>query len=165
MSSLAEAAAAVGQALVERQLQLVLAESCTGGWLSKVCTDVPGSSAWLDFAIVSYSNTAKQRLLNVPAEVLAVNGAVSRQTAIAMAEGAINGKTNRVGIAVTGVAGPSGGTVEKPVGLVWFAWLIGHSAAEAESVIFTGGREAVRRQSVEFALVRALTHINRITIG
>lgn len=164
MQSVLALASQLGQALVGYRLQLVLAESCTGGWVSKACTDVPGSSAWLDSAIVSYSNAAKQRLLNVPAQVLETHGAVSETTALAMVRGAVNKDPARLGIAITGVAGPSGGSVAKPVGLVWFAWALGEVWIDAESARFSGGRDAVRCQSVEFALHGALSRLQSMTI-
>lgn len=164
MQSVLALASHLGQALVGNRLQLVLAESCTGGWVSKACTDVPGSSAWLDSAIVSYSNAAKQRLLNVPARLLETHGAVSKETALAMVKGAVHKDPARLGIAITGVAGPSGGSADKPVGLVWFAWALGEEWIDAESARFSGGRDAVRSQSVEFALHGALTRLRSMTI-
>ena len=164
MQPLQALASELGQALIKHRRQLVLAESCTGGWVSKACTDVPGSSVWLDSAIVSYSNSAKQRLLNVPAQVLETNGAVSEATALAMVKGAVRQEPARVGIAITGVAGPSGGTVENPIGLVWFAWALGEDWIDAESMRFSGGRDEVRYQSVEFALQGALSRLLNTTI-
>lgn len=161
---LAEQAKVLGQILVDRNLQLVLAESCTGGWLAKVCTDVPGSSQWLDYGIVSYSNSAKERLLGVSRNTLASKGAVSKETALEMAHGAIAGQPDRLAIAITGIAGPGGGSAEKPVGLVWFAWVLDGHWADAESVIFKGNRENIRQSSVEFALKGALDRVMNLKI-
>ncbi|MEX0430653.1 CinA family protein [Spiribacter insolitus] len=150
--ALHQLASRVGEVLLARELLLVTAESCTGGWLAKTCTDLAGSSRWFDCGLVTYSNSAKQRLLGVPDQALATAGAVSQVTAEAMAEGARGGDGRRVSVAITGVAGPGGGSAEKPVGLVWFAWAAPGRAVAAESVVFAGDREAVRRQSVAFAL-------------
>lgn len=164
MHQLAEQAKGLGQVLIERNLQLALAESCTGGWLAKVCTDVPGSSQWLDYGIVAYSNSAKERLLGVSHKTLASKGAVSKETALEMAHGVIAGQPNRVAIAITGIAGPGGGSAEKPVGLVWFAWALGGHWAEAESVILEGNRELIRQSSVEIAIKGALDRVLNLKI-
>ncbi|MBS3786308.1 MAG: CinA family protein [Gammaproteobacteria bacterium] len=164
MRRLALRAKLLGQQLVEQQLKLVLAESCTGGWVAKVCTDVPGSSRWLEYGIVSYSNSAKRQLLGVSADTLRKNGAVSQEVAFEMAQGVVAGDPGRLAIAVTGIAGPDGGSDEKPVGLVWFAWLLGNRWSESESAIFEGSREAVREQSVEFAIEGALTRLSASAI-
>ncbi|MEX0386315.1 CinA family protein [Spiribacter onubensis] len=145
-------ASRVGEALLEKACVLVTAESCTGGWVAKTCTDLAGSSRWFDFGLVTYSNSAKQRLLGVPQATLAAAGAVSRETAVAMADGARDGVANRASVAITGVAGPGGGSTDKPVGLVWFAWGIPAREVSTECVVFEGDREAVRRHSVAHAL-------------
>ena len=132
--------------------RLVTAESYTGGWITKVCTDRAGSSAWFEEGLVTYSNAAKARRLGVAAATLECFGAVSRETAIAMADGALGGEAGRVAVAVTGIAGPRGGSADKPVGLVWFAWAWPGEAVMADSVRFSGDREAVRRQTVAHAL-------------
>ena len=132
---------------------LATAESCTGGWLGKVLTDVAGSSAWYDRGFITYTNQAKHDLLDVGSELLAEFGAVSEETAMAMAQGALENSLADHAIAITGIAGPAGGTEEKPVGLVWFAWAERkNSSIRAESVTFEGDREAIRRQAVRFAL-------------
>lgn len=130
---------------------LVTAESCTGGWVAKVLTDIAGSSAWFDCGVVAYSNPAKVDLLGVPEALLAEHGAVSGAVAAAMAEGARARYRCDLAVAVTGVAGPSGGTVEKPVGTVWLAWA-GSGAAVTAHHRFDGDREAVRAQAVRAAL-------------
>lgn len=145
----------VGAWLVQRKLQLVTAESCTGGWIGKVLTDVCGSSAWYRGGVVSYSNALKESLLGVQAQTLAREGAVSETTAREMALGALHRLGGEVAVAVTGIAGPDGGTPDKPVGTVWFAWSVratrGTETRTAREV-FDGDREAVRRATVERAL-------------
>lgn len=141
----------VGARLHERGLVLACAESCTGGWVAQTVTAVAGSSAWFDRGFVTYSNEAKQDMLGVPADVLAQYGAVSEETARAMAMGALTHSLAQVALSITGIAGPSGGTPEKPVGLVCFGWAKG-AGAHTESVRFDGDREAVRRQAVVHAL-------------
>jgi len=137
---------------------MVSAESCTGGWIAKCCTDLAGSSAWFERGFVTYSNTAKQDSLGVDATTLEQAGAVSREVALQMAEGARSRAGVEASVAVTGVAGPDGGTLQKPVGMVWFSWSIaGH--AEAEVVNFPGDRDAVRRGSVAHALQGLITRL------
>ncbi|MFN2309996.1 MAG: nicotinamide-nucleotide amidohydrolase family protein [Gammaproteobacteria bacterium] len=131
---------------------LTLAESCTGGWVAKVVTDVPGSSDWFDRGFVTYTNAAKQELLGVPAAVLAGEGAVSEATVAAMARGALARSQAQLSCAISGIAGPGGATAAKPVGLVWFAWGTRDGAVRAEQQVFAGDREAVRRQAVARAL-------------
>jgi nicotinamide-nucleotide amidase len=145
----------VGRALLVRSWRAATAESCTGGWIAKALTDVPGSSQWFDGGVVSYSNAAKQRLLGVSSELLAAHGAVSEPVVRAMAEGARTRSGVEVAVAVSGVAGPDGGTPEKPVGTVWLAWAL-PSGTIAERQEIGGGREAVRRASVAYALERLL---------
>jgi nicotinamide-nucleotide amidase len=146
-------AAKLGRALQARGWRLAAAESCTGGWIAKALTDVPGSSAWFDGAVVSYSNAAKTDLLGVPADVLAAHGAVSEDTVRAMADGARRRFGTELAVAVSGIAGPDGGTRDKPVGTVHFAWAAPGGVTAARR-IFAGNRELVRRQSVVFALER-----------
>ena len=135
---------------------LATAESCTGGWVAQALTAVAGSSAWFERGFVTYSNAAKEELLGVRAETLARHGAVSEETAREMALGALQRSHASVALAITGVAGPSGGTPDKPVGTVCFAWSGAGLAARAETRHFAGDREAVRRQSVEHSLERLL---------
>ena len=151
----AELAARVAQlaaALLERGWVMTTAESCTGGWIAKVCTDRAGSSAWFESGVVSYSNRAKSAMLGVAESVLARAGAVSEAVALAMADGARRATGAEAAVAVTGIAGPEGGSAVKPVGTVWFGWCVGQRPAEAECVVFAGDREAVRRQTVAHAL-------------
>jgi nicotinamide-nucleotide amidase len=131
------------------------AESCTGGWIAKVLTDIPGSSEWFGYGIVSYSNQAKQELLGVPISMLVDQGAVSEAVVRAMAEGVIHHGDANVAVSVSGIAGPDGGTAGKPVGTVWFAWaLLDDNGLRSRSSQhrFSGDREAIRRQSVVVAL-------------
>jgi nicotinamide-nucleotide amidase len=142
----------IGARLKARRLKLATAESCTGGWIAQAVTSVPGSSEWFDRGFVTYSNEAKKELLGVRAGTLSRHGAVSRETAREMAAGALARSRAQVAVAVTGVAGPSGGTKEKPVGMVCFAWSRKGRAPESATRRFSGGRESVRRQSVIAAL-------------
>jgi nicotinamide-nucleotide amidase len=144
----------VGRALVGRNWRVATAESCTAGWVAKVLTDVPGSSRWVEGGYVVYSNAAKMRDLKVSMATLRRHGAVSEATALAMARGAVRATGAEIAIAITGIAGPDGGTADKPVGTVWFAIAAGHGRVRATATrrLFRGDREAVRRQSVAFAL-------------
>jgi nicotinamide-nucleotide amidase len=133
--------------------RLATAESCTGGWLAKALTDLPGSSRWFECGYVTYSNGAKMRDLGVLAQTLELHGAVSEATALEMATGAVKRTDADVAIAITGVAGPDGGTPEKPVGTVWFA-VATRDAREPEARVqhFQGDRDTIRSQSVKYAL-------------
>ena len=144
----------VGEWLMSRGLTLATAESCTGGWIGKAITDVAGSSAWFLGGIVTYADDAKTALLAVPAALLARDGAVSESVVRAMAEGAITATGAHRAVAVSGVAGPDGGTPDKPVGTVWFAWAAAgpRASTRSEARRFPGDREAVRRLSVRHAL-------------
>jgi len=142
----------IGVRLKKRNLKLATAESCTGGWIAQTVTSVSGSSGWFDRGFVTYSNEAKKELLGVRGRTLSRHGAVSRETAKEMAAGALARSRAQVAIAVTGVAGPGGGTKAKPVGTVCFAWSRKRGAMESLTRRFRGGRERVRRQSVVFAL-------------
>ena len=150
----------VAARLKSRGWKLATAESCTGGWIAKCCTDLAGSSAWFERGFVTYSNPAKIELLGVDPAVLTDKdrGAVSRETALQMARGACHRAAVDVALAVTGVAGPDGGTDDKPVGTVWLAWSLG-SNAQAELKQFSGDRDAVRRQTVTHALQGLLDRI------
>jgi nicotinamide-nucleotide amidase len=130
---------------------LVTAESCTGGWAAQVVTSVGGSSGWFDRGFVTYSNEAKRELLGVRAETLSRHGAVSEETAREMAQGALARSKATVALSITGIAGPGGGTEDKPVGTVCFAWATARGAS-TQTRRFSGDRESVRRQSVVHAL-------------
>ena len=146
-------AARTGERLLARKLLLAAAESCSGGWVSQAVTAVAGSSAWFDCGFVTYSNEAKQQLLNVPASLLDFDGpgAVSEETVLAMTAGAIANSRARVAVAVSGIAGPDGGSADKPVGTVWIAWQW-EQRRLARKFQFSGDRTAVREASVLAAL-------------
>lgn len=146
-----ELARKVGGALKAKGAKLVTAESCTGGWVAMALTAVAGSSDWFERGYVTYSNAAKREDLGVAEATLARHGAVSEQTAREMAAGALKKGGGQVALAITGVAGPTGGTPAKPVGTVCFAWTDG-SKMVSETKRFDGDREHVRRQSVERSL-------------
>jgi len=145
-------AALVGNLLLARGEALATAESCTGGWIAQCATAIPGSSVWFDRGFVTYSNAAKMELLGVPETTLARHGAVSEATARAMAQGAIAHSGADWAVAVTGIAGPTGGTPDKPIGLVCFAWAERDGGCEARSLHFDGDRATVRARSVRHAL-------------
>jgi len=140
----------------QRKAWLVTAESCTGGWVAQVLTSVAGSSQWFERGFVTYSNAAKQELLGVEKATLETHGAVSEETAREMALGALARSRGTLALAITGVAGPGGGTAGKPVGTVCFAWAAKGGSAPVETKHFSGDRDAVRRQSVEHSLARVL---------
>ncbi len=142
----------IAEALRERGQMLVTAESCTGGWIAKVLTDIPGSSAWFDCGVVAYSYEAKEGLLGVAPSTLERHGAVSQETAVEMVSGALARFGATVAVAVTGIAGPTGGTPDKPVGTVWIAWKRRGGYARAGLFHFSGDRDAIRRQTVAHAL-------------
>jgi nicotinamide-nucleotide amidase len=144
----------VGHALAARSWRVVTAESCTAGWVTKVLTDVPGSSRWVEGGYVVYSNAAKTRDLKVSTTLLRRHGAVSAATVLAMARGAVRATGADLAIAISGIAGPDGGSNLKPVGTVWFG-IVGRQRGARPSAtvkLFTGNREAVRRKSVACAL-------------
>ena len=145
----------LGRELEKRRWRLAVAESCTGGWIAKAVTDVAGSSQWFEGGIVAYSNAAKVGLLGVSGDVLAAHGAVSEETVCAMAEGARSRFAADIAVAVSGVAGPGGGTADKPVGMVHFAWAEPGGVTAARR-IFAGSRESVRRLTVALALERLI---------
>ena len=155
--------AALADSLTSRGWDLATAESCTGGWIAKCCTDMSGSSAWFERGFVTYSNDAKIEMLRVSPETLRVNHAVSREVVLEMAEGARRTSGAKVAVAVTGIAGPEGGSPEKPVGTVWFAWSLEGQEAEAERLQFAGDREAVRLQTVAHALRGVLERLPQST--
>jgi nicotinamide-nucleotide amidase len=151
-SALRTLAGQVGSQLLARQQRVAVAESCTGGWVAKCLTDIAGSSRWFECGFVSYSNAAKQQALGVAASVIETFGAVSRPTAEQMAAGALHFSGAALAVAITGVAGPDGGTPDKPVGLVWFARAQRGGGLIAVEEHFGGDREAVRRAAVATAL-------------
>jgi len=157
--TLSTLATLAGARLKAKGLKLATAESCTGGGVAQAITSVSGSSEWFDRGFVTYSNQAKCEMLGVRPETLAAHGAVSEQTALEMAAGALDHSSAGVSLAVTGVAGPTGGSPEKPVGMVCFAWALSGRPAESETRNFDGDRDAVRRQSVIRALQGLLERI------
>lgn len=159
MNSLENLAEQLGNSLLARGELLTAAESCTGGWLAQSVTAIAGSSAWFDRGFVTYSNAAKMDMLGVPETTLARHGAVSEPTARAMAQGALAHSLADWSVAITGVAGPSGGSPEKPVGTVCFAWAQKDAGCEAQTCYFPGDRAAVREQSVAHALKGLLARL------
>lgn len=150
--SLREQASVVAEELLRQKLMMVTAESCTGGWIAKVLTDVPGSSAWFECGVAAYSYEAKEALLGVNPGTLEQHGAVSEEVVREMVAGALARMGGDVAVAVTGIAGPGGGTEDKPVGTVWIGWKRRGGYAQARLFHFAGDRESVRRHSVAAAL-------------
>ncbi len=165
-ATLLELARQTGKLLEQNGLKLVSAESCTGGWIGQIITTIPGSSAWYDCGFITYSNSSKQQMVHVQQSTLVQFGAVSEQTAREMALGALAQSEAQAAVSVTGIAGPAGDSVEKPVGTVCFAWMLENaSATSANSKIcrFSGNREAIRRQSVAMALQGMLELLENTT--
>lgn len=155
----------LGALLLDRRQKLVTAESCTGGWVAQCLTAIAGSSEWFDRGFVTYSNEAKREMLGVPVDALVEHGAVSQTVAAAMAEGALRNSRADWALAITGIAGPSGGSAEKPVGTVCFAWVCRDGQVAAGTCHFTGNREEVRAQSVAHALAGLLEQIGQSSNG
>lgn len=147
-----------GRLLLSRGLRLVTAESCTGGWIAKVMTDIPGSSQWFERGFVTYTNEAKMELLEVERELFERHGAVSLPVAMEMATGALRHSRADVAVSVSGIAGPGGGSRTKPVGTVCFGWALGTHFRRVDRRHFPGDREAVRRQAV----IRALKGVGEL---
>ena len=142
----------LAETLIAKRHVVSTAESCTGGWIAKTLTDIAGSSVWFDCGVVAYSYEAKQAMLGVRPQTLEREGAVSRETVIEMVSGALVHSAASLAVAVTGIAGPGGGTAGKPVGTVWIAWKRRGGYPKAEVFHFDGDREAVRRQTIAAAL-------------
>ena len=149
----------LAQQLLARHWMMATAESCTGGLIAAACTDLAGSSAWFERGLVTYSNEAKTELLGVPAELIAQPGAVREAVARAMAAGALARSQAQVAVAVTGVAGPGGGSASKPVGTVWLAWAT-PQGLWSERQVFAGDRAAVRQATVDHALEQLVQHLS-----
>lgn len=147
---------ALAAALLARGVRLVTAESCTGGLIAAACTALAGSSDWFDRGVVTYSNDAKTDLLGVPGPTLRRHGAVSRPVALAMAQGALARAPAGLALAVTGIAGPGGGSPDKPVGTVWLAWAVAGQPADAVRLQLDGDRASIRLQTVRHALQAGL---------
>ena len=150
----------LGERLRTRGWRVASAESCTGGWLAKSFTDVPGSSSWFGWGFVTYANEAKTAMVGVSPELIAEHGAVSEAVVCAMAEGARRASGADVAVAVSGIAGPHGERPGKPIGTIWIAWT-SDAGTHAEHNVFAGDREAVRRQSVAQALRGLLAELDR----
>lgn len=159
MADMLSVVSSLADVLQSKQLRLVTAESCTGGGVASVLTDLAGSSQWFERGFVTYSNDAKMDCLNVPATVLERYGAVSEETVRAMVKGAVTNSLGDVALAVSGIAGPGGGTESKPVGTVCFAW--GNSDVQRTGTrLFSGDRHQVREQAVEHAITGMLSWVN-----
>ena len=156
MSELTELSNKLSRLLLERKKHLAVAESCTGGWLAKCLTDIAGSSDWFERGFVTYSNAAKQDMLGVAAPTLAADGAVSEAVVREMVRGVLVHAPVDIAVAISGIAGPGGGSPDKPVGTVCFAWAERGGGAEAATCHFDGERESVRYQAVQYALVRLI---------
>jgi len=163
MNGLETLAEDLGCQLVERGEWLAAAESCTGGWLAQSVTAIAGSSTWFDRGFVTYSNAAKVDMLSVPESVLARHGAVSEAVARAMAQGTLAHSRADWSVAITGIAGPGGGSPEKPVGTVCFAWARKDGGCEAQTCRFSGDRKSVREQSVRHALMGLIERVGAAT--
>lgn len=151
-ASLRELAAKLGDRLRSVGLRVATAESCTGGWIAKTITDIAGSSEWFDRGFVTYSNAAKSEQLGVPGELLDSHGAVSEEAVRAMSAGALEHSHADLVVSVSGVAGPGGGSADKPVGTVWFCWQRRGREAMVRVVPFDGDRDSVRREAVQAAI-------------
>lgn len=154
----------LAQALLARHWMLATAESCTGGMIAAACTDVAGSSQWFERGFVSYSNEAKTELLGVAPALLQQHGAVSEPVVRAMAQGALSHSRAQVSVAVTGVAGPTGGSKDKPVGTVWFGFAVGGELT-SEMRLFSGDRAAVRAATVRHAIDGLLLRLNQQAVA
>jgi nicotinamide-nucleotide amidase len=149
----------VGRLLLKNQLVLATAESCTGGGVATVITDIAGSSAWFDRAFVTYSNQAKMEMLNVSSRALELNGAVSEPVAVEMVLGALAHSAATIAVSISGIAGPSGGTENKPVGTVCFAWADHKGWLQVHTVHYQGDRRSIRDQAVTHALEELKRHL------
>jgi nicotinamide-nucleotide amidase len=156
-------AAQVGALLKSRGMMLATAESCTGGGVAQAITEVAGSSAWFERGFVTYSNLSKQQMLGVREATLKKHGAVSEMTVREMAAGALQHSAAQVALAVSGIAGPDGGTADKPVGTVWFAWGLKNGETQAQRHQLGGNRAEVRAQAVRIALQGVLNMLNQLT--
>ena len=154
----------LGQHLVARQLIVTTAESCTGGGVAQAITDIAGSSQWFSHGFITYSNQAKQQLVNVDPDLINTYGAVSQEVVESMACGALLASGADFAIAVSGIAGPDGGSPEKPVGTVWIGWASRENLILSQKFIFSGNRNSVRNQSVENSLEGLLEIITKNTV-
>lgn len=160
MQTLTELSETLGKTLQNNNLVLTTAESCTGGGISSAVTDIAGSSAWFDRAFITYSNESKVEMLSVSESTLETDGAVSQQVVEQMATGAIKHSLANVAISVSGIAGPSGGTEDKPVGTVWFGWQLADGQKVQKVRVFSGNRKEVREQACIYAMTTLLNLIS-----
>jgi nicotinamide-nucleotide amidase len=156
-------AAQVGALLKSHGLMLATAESCTGGGVAQAITEVAGSSAWFERGFITYSNLSKQQMLGVREATLKQHGAVSEMTVREMVAGALANSAAQVALAVSGIAGPDGGTADKPVGTVWFAWGMEHGVTRAQRYQLSGNRAEVRAEAVQIALRGVVNLLNQLT--
>lgn len=159
MSKLSQRVQELTSCLLKLKLQLVTAESCTGGMAASLLTEIPDSSKWFERGFVTYSNLSKQEMLGVPIDLLNQHGAVSEPVASAMAVGALEHSVSQVAMAITGIAGPGGGSVLKPVGTVCFAWAGDEIPVQCETVLFSGTREVVREKACYHAFTGCIDRI------
>jgi nicotinamide-nucleotide amidase len=155
----------LGLLLSQHEMMLTTAESCTGGGVAQAITDIAGSSRWFERGFVTYTNTAKIEMLGVSPDTLMQHGAVSEATVREMVAGALAHSHAQIALAVSGIAGPSGGTPDKPVGTVWFAWGIADETILAQRHQLQGDRAAIRQQSVDIALQGAISLLNQCTVS
>ena len=153
----------LAELFIKTSSKLVTAESCTGGGLAETLTRIPGSSAWFERGYVTYSNESKQELLSVPLETLEQFGAVSEETAIAMAEGALENSHADYSVAITGIAGPVGGTEDKPVGTVCFAWSKRNEGGNTTRIHFEGDRQNIREQACMLAMQGLIDMLQKVS--
>lgn len=157
--SITRCAEQFGKILREHHLKCVVAESCTGGALAASITDIPGSSQWFERGFITYTNESKSELLGVPQKIITSFGAVSEPVVLAMATGALVASRADISIAVSGIAGPSGGTQVKPVGTVWIAWAFKNQSTSTQLFLFSGDRQTIRQQAVLAGLNGAIEHL------
>lgn len=150
----------ISRLLINNNKVLGTAESCTGGWIAQALTSLAGSSVWFECGFVTYSNASKKRMLGVNEATLRDYGAVSEEVVIEMAEGVLQASDVSISVATSGIAGPGGGSDEKPVGTVWIAWAERDKASRAEKFLFNGDREAVRKQAVSAAIEGILQNLS-----
>ncbi|WP_415896973.1 nicotinamide-nucleotide amidase [Neptuniibacter sp. QD72_48] len=150
----------IAEKLQAKKIFIATAESCTGGWIAQEVTAIPGSSAWFDCGFVTYSNMSKQKMLGVSKDTLEQCGAVSAEVVAQMAEGALENSEAHISVATSGIAGPGGGSKEKPVGTVWFAWAEQGKSVKTKKYCFEGDRESVRKQAVSVALEGILQNLS-----
>ncbi|CAH0534344.1 Nicotinamide-nucleotide amidohydrolase PncC [Vibrio stylophorae] len=153
----------LAQLLLAKQWQMATAESCTGGGVAMALTDIAGSSAWFDRAFVTYSNEAKTQMLGVSEALISRHGAVSDAVVRAMAQGAITHSNAKLTVSISGIAGPGGGSDEKPVGTVWFAWADHAGWVKSQCQHFTGDRQAVRQQAVAYAIAGCCERLTELS--